>query len=178
MNKTTRNIISILLLLVLLPVHSQESHELRVKIDELISKWDEEALNLESYEGLSKFCLDKEYRYSTIDLLREIHHFDSVLYERALIAQQKSNDHEIKQLIKEIEKFEKKYSMNEFISFLRDECSARSDIEKHKEELKAEVAQNSYDSQVYLVELELQKYIHHITKRLDNIKMHVDHLIE
>ena len=178
MKRSISLIISIALLSISITLQAQESHTLRVKVDDLISKWDEEAINLASYEGLNKFCLNKEYRYETIDLLRDIHHYDSVLYERAVIAQQKSKDHEIKKLMKEIEKFEKKYSMNEFIEFLRDECYARNDLEKHREELKAEVGANSYDSQVYIVELELQKYINHITKRLDNIREHVDHLIE
>ncbi len=156
----------------------EDVKEIKKKIDELTYGWDLEAVNLESYEGLGKFCSNAEYRYSIIDMLNEIHHYDSVLYERAKKASEVSNDKELIKLIKDIEKFEEDYSMKDFISFLRDECNARKSVEKDSENLKAEVAEESYDEQVYLIELECTKYIKHITTRVDKIRDHVHHLVD
>lgn len=146
------------------------------KIDSLTYAWDEEEEELETYEGLIRFCTDVEYRNHKIELLNEIHHVDSVLYERAKIAAKRSKDHEIDKLIKEIEKFERKYSMRSFLQFLRAECKAEKSLEKESDELSTEFGSESYDGQVYLIEVEMQKYIKHITKRMDHIRKHVHHL--
>ena len=175
--KKINSILFLLFLVISLKSNAQQDTlSLGQTIDLLVNSWDEEAVMLESYTGLRQFCKDINYRTRIITLLQDIHHQDSVLYERAKIASKKTKDHEVFKLIEEIESFEKEYTMKEFIHFLHIECDAQSDLERHKKELKTEVAEESYDSKVYVLEVELRKYIHHITKRVDNIQVHVHHL--
>lgn len=177
-----KNIIYLFLSLFAFVAFAQEETEdaqaIREKIDELTFKWDNEAVTLQNYTGLTKFCQQKNYRYEIIDLLKNIHHYDSVLYERAAKAAQVSNDRELKKLMKDIESFEEEYSMKDFIHFMREDCEARNNIEKNSEELKASVAEESYDNQIYVIETELQKYVKHITKRVDKVREHVHHLVK
>jgi len=145
-------------------------------IEDLTFQWDLESDNLNSYDGLTKFCLDQEYRGEVIDMLNKIHHYDSVLYQRLVKAAHYNHDSEIEKTLKEISKFEDKYNMKSFIHFLHDECNARKEIENNAEETRNELAQNSYDAQVYVVETEINKFIKHVTKRVDHIRQHVHHL--
>jgi hypothetical protein len=154
----------------------EENASLGEQIDQITYSWDTEAEGLKSYDGLTKFCKDAAYRDNLISLLNEIHHFDSVLYDRALVASQRSSDKEIKKLIKEIEGFEDKYSMKSLIRFMSEECKAQRALDKEQEDLRTEMGEESYDNQVYIIELELRKYVKHVTKRIDNVRKHVHHL--
>lgn len=159
-------------------VFAQSNEEIREKVDEITFEWDNEAIVLNSYEGLTKFCRDNQYRYGIIDLLEEIHHYDSILYLKAKNALQVSNDRELKKLVKDIEKFEKKYSMKDFIDYMREDCRARAELERNDDDKKANIGAESYDTQVYIIETELQKYVRNITKSVDRIREHVHHLVE
>lgn len=145
-------------------------------INDLTYSWDLEATELNSYLGLSKFCLSQEYRTEITDLLNDIHHYDSVLYDRLVKASRFNKDKEIDKTLQEISDFEGEYGMKNFFSFLREECKDRNEIEKNAEDLKNDIGSQSYSGQVYLVETELNKYIKQITKRVDNIRKHVQHL--
>ena len=129
-----RSILSTYLIATALYLNAQSSDEqpqesLGQKIDDLTYSWDLESDNINSYEGLSKFCLDEEYRFEVIGLLNDIHHYDSVLYQRLLKANRASHGNkEIEKAIDDIKKFETDYSMKKFIHFLHDECNARNDI--------------------------------------------------
>ena len=109
-------------------------------------------------------------------MLKEIHHYDSVLLDRLNRASRFSKDKKITKVLKDIAAFEEDYSMNEFIAFLFDECQGIQEIEKNREDLEDEIGQESYDGKRYIIETELAKYIHHITKRVDVIRDHVHHL--
>ncbi len=157
--------------------YSQDAAEtIGQKVDRVTYAWDTEAEELEEYDGLMTFCKSAEYREKKISLLNEIHHLDSVLYERAKVAQTRSDDKEIKKLIKDIEKFEEEYSMKSFIHFLSEECKAQREIEHDSKDLRAEIGSESYDSQVYMIELDMQKFVKHITKRIDLVRKHVHRL--
>ncbi len=153
-----------------------EEESLGQMVDRLTYAWDEQEEELEYYDGLMNFCQNKEYRAQKIDLLNEIHHLDSILYARAKIAQKRSNDKEIDKLIHQIEKFESKYSMKSFLKFLQTECKAQKSLERENDELQTEFGSESYDGQIYLIEVEMQKYVKHITKRIDHIRKHVHKL--
>lgn len=164
-------------LFISLSVYSfSQSETLGQKIDQVTFDWDIKSVELNSYEGLSQFCIEKEYRGELIQLLNDIHHYDSVLYNRLLKASRISNDKAIDKAIKDIEKFEEDYSMRKFIHFLHEECKARNDIEKHAKDLKSEIGSESYSGQIYIIEIELNKYIKHITKRVDLVRKHAHHL--
>ncbi len=145
-------------------------------IDQATYTWDLEEKELETYEGLMEFCRNEDYRKSKIELLNEIHHLDSVLYKRALIASKRSKDKNIDHLIREIESFESEYNMRSMIKFLKDECKAQKELEKHSADLKTEFGSESYDGQIYLIEVELQNYVSHTTKRIDHIRKYVHKL--
>lgn len=164
--------------LISLAIYAQESDPVTIgaAVDKITASWDKESKTLNNYEGLSQFCDDQEYRNQIINLLNDIHHYDSALYKKLVAAQRRKHDKEIEKTLEEIAKFEEKYSMKGFIHFLHEECKSQKDIEKHSKESKNDIGENSYDGQIYIIETELNKYIKHITKRVDNIQKHVHHL--
>jgi len=171
-----QSIVFLFTLTLSISAYSQDDNTLGQTIDELTYQWDMEAKGLNNYQGLTDFCVNKEYRLGMIGLLNDIHHYDSVLYDRAVKAQRFKKSKEIDKLLKDISKFEEKYSMKSLIHFLHDECNARKAIEKDSDESKNDFGSNSYDGQIYIVETELNKFVKHITKRVDHIRKHVHHL--
>ncbi len=147
------------------------------QIDDLTYAWDVEAEKLSSYEGLIEFCQDKEYRFATINLFKEIHHLDSLLYDRLVTASRRgSHDHEIQKTLRDIEEFESKYTTKNFVHFLHEECMESEDLELHSDDLRKDTGVGSYDNRVYILEVELGRYVHHVTKKIDQIREHVHHL--
>ena len=153
-----------------------QEESLGESIDRITFSWDTESLGLTDYQGLTKFCKDVDYRNTIIDLMNEIHHYDSVLYDKAILAQSRSTDKEIEKLIKEIESFEGKYSPKNFVHFLKIECDSQKELEKNAEDLSTAMGEESVDGQIYVIEVELQRYVKHLTHRVDNIRKHVHHL--
>jgi len=157
---------------------AQETEEGRLdeKIDKITYKWDLEADKLSSYDGLTNLCTDENYRTEIFTLLEDIHHYDTILYNVLVDLSRRSNDREIDKTLKDIKKFEEEYDMQNFISYMRDECKALIEIEKNAEDTRNEVGYSSYSSQVYMLETELVKYVRHVTNRVDKIRQHVHHL--
>ncbi len=146
-------------------------------IKDLTFQWDNEALSLADYQGLQQFCRDAEYRNSIVKLLKDMHHYDSVLYKRLSKAARFGNaDKEVKKTLSDIEEFESEYDVRNFLVFLKDECNSARDLERNRDDLEDEIGENSYDEQRYILELELQKFIKSTTKRADLIVKHVEHL--
>lgn len=146
-------------------------------LDELTLLWDVESLELKTYQGLRKFCRSSAYRHSITEMLESMHHYDSLLYDMAIEASKQKHAH-MKHLIHELESFEKHYGVKQFISHLKEECVAQSELEKHKKDYKKDNGDESYDSKVYVVELELKKYVKHLTHRIDRLDKHVHHLMK
>ncbi|MEM6643434.1 MAG: hypothetical protein AAF616_10675 [Bacteroidota bacterium] len=146
------------------------------KIDQLTYAWDLEADKLASYNGLQNLCADAEYREEVFGLLKEIHHYDTVLYEVLKKLSRTSKDKEIQKTMKDIKKFEREYDTKSFIKYMRKECSAMLEIEADADDTKNEVGYTSYSSQVYLLETELIKYVKQVTRRVDKIRAHVHDL--
>jgi hypothetical protein len=155
---------------------AQDKETLGKKIDEITFAWDLEQDKLDEYDGMLKFCGDKTYRLEVIALLHDIHHYDSVLIERLQKAVRFSKNKEIEKTLQDIEKFEAEYSMKEFVKFLFDECQGIYELEKNKNDLQDEIGEESYGGRKYVLETELARYIHHITKKVDLIRDHVHHL--
>lgn len=145
-------------------------------IDAVTYDWDLEADKLATYEGLLFVCANQEYRSKVISLLNDIHHLDSVLYDVLLKVSKTTSDKEVKRTLKEIKKFEEEYTTKGFIHFMNSECKAAKEIERDAETTKNQVGINSYSGQVYILETELFKYVHHVTQRVDKIRLHVHHL--
>lgn len=155
---------------------SEEEGRLDEKIDAITYDWDLEADKLTSYEGLTNLCNNESYRVKIFTLLKDIHHYDTVLYNVLVDLSKKSSDKEIEKTLKEIKKFEEEYGLENFVQFMSQECKAMIDIEKHADETRNEVGYTSYSSQVYMLETELFKYVSHVTDRVDKIRQHVHHL--
>ena len=165
------------LTLVTTSIFSQEEEgRLDDKIDELTYRWDLEADKLSSYEGLTNLCADDSYRHRIFSLLRDIHHYDTILYDVLTDLSKKKHSKEVNKTLRDIKKFEEEYDMRSFIHFMSEECKAMIDIEKNAENTRNEVGYTSYSSQVYLLETELYKYVKHVTHRVDKIREHVHHL--
>ena len=143
---------------------------LGAKIEELTTKWDEEAEGLSTYKGLTQFCLKADYRGEMIETLKGIHHYDSVLYEEISKKARFGGNNEMKKTLKDIAKLEDGYSIHDFLVFLQEECNARKAIEKN-----ARKTGKNKDSEAYILETELGKYVKQITKRIDVVREHVHH---
>lgn len=163
-------------LMIVASVRAQSTIEV---FDELTYKWDLEAEKLSTYEGLLEFCGNDDYRYSTIDILKSIHHYDSLLYKSLQQARRRDrHNHNINKTIKEIENFERNYTTKNFIHFLHGDCNKSTDLEKHSSELRKDSGEGSYDNQVYVLEVELGRYVHHVTKKVDHIRSLTHHLYD
>ena len=169
-------VLAILLMMVAFATMSQSTIE---AMDELTYKWDLEAETLSTYEGLLEFCVNEDYRFSTIDILKGIHHYDSILYTNLQKAHRKDrHNHQINKTIKQIENFEREYTTKNFIHFLHGDCNKSVDLEQHSSELRKDSGEGSYDNQVYVLEVELGRYVHHITKKVDQIRNLTHHLYD
>ena len=146
-------------------------------LDQLTLLWDVESIELKTYQGLRKFCRSTAYRNSITEMLESMHHYDSMLYDMAIEASKQKHAH-MKHLIHELESFEKHFSVKQFLNHLKEECGEQSNLERHKKDYKKDNGDESYDSKVYVVELELKKYVKHLTHRIDRLDKHVHHLIK
>ena len=179
MKSSVKILTEVVFLFMVISVFSQEESErLDEKIDDLTYSWDLEADKLSSYEGLTNLCSDEDYRSEIFQLLKDIHHYDTILYNTLKDISRRNSNKEIVRTLRDIRKFEEGYDMKNFIYFMREECKAMIDIEKNADDTRNEVSFTSYSGQVYILETELFKYVNHITRRVDKIREHVHHLSE
>lgn len=141
-------------------------------IDNLTVRWDETAIKMKNYQGIQEFCLSQNYQDVTMQLLDEIHHWDTTLY---FIVQEKfdtDQDKEAKATLEDIEKLETEYSTINFKAFVQSECDQLKIIE---ESFDSETVKK-YEKDIRSFERELVKYINSITYRIDIIDEHIHHL--
>lgn len=150
----------------------QKSETISKTIDELTVKWDSEAVKLEKYEGLSKYCKDRTYRIEMVRLLNKIHHYDTVLYQTVKQKYTNDSNEEAKATLDDIEHVEEKYTTKNFLDFLHKECNKFNDVEKNY----GAQGGKKYLKEVSILEKEASKYIDAITVRIDLIDEHVHHL--
>ncbi len=154
--------------------NQQEKESLEKEFDGVAQEWHTLSRMIDNYEGLTEYCRSHEFKNQVITSIMKIHHFDSLIIDK-LRAPSFVHDNvkEEKKTLESIEEFESKYRISSFIKHLQDECDARHDIEKNRKKTANEIGSESYSGQVYLVEIELYKYIHHIDKRLEHIEKHL-----
>lgn len=165
--------LAILLLFIcsLTAVGQQETNIVQV-IDALTVQWDETAISLKDYQGIQNFCSSEKDRTETLDLLDQIHHWDTTLY---FIVQEKyegSKDAEAEATLEDIEKLETEYSTENFKAFILNECTMLKEIDDTFD--KKTVKQ--YEKDIKKFEKELVKYLNSITYRIDIIDEHIHHL--
>ena len=151
-----------------------EKKSLEKEFDEVAQQWHDISKIIDNYEGLAEYCKSPNFKNQVLLSLRRIHHFDSLIMDKIQSPSfVHENEKEEKKTLKSIEEFESEYRIPSFLEHLQDECDARHDIEKNRKNTANEIGSESYSGQVYLVELELYKYIHHIDKRLEHIEKHL-----
>ena len=152
----------------------EEKESLEEEFDTVANEWYVLSKVIDNYKGLAEYCGSSELKGQVITSIRKIHHFDSLIMDKINSPSfVHENAREERKTLKSIEEFEGEYRIPNFLEHLNDECNARHDIEKDREKLANEIGAKSYSGQVYLIELELYKYIHHIDKRLDHIEKHL-----
>lgn len=167
-----RKSIYILLITLCFSASAQQKVDIVKIIDALTVQWDETAIALKDYQGIQNFCSTEDYRLETIELLDEIHHWDTTLY---FIVQEKyegSQDKEAAATLADIEKLETEYSTQNFKAFILDECTMVKEIDDtfDKKTIK------QYEKDIKTFEKELVKYLNSITYRIDIIDEHIHHL--
>lgn len=154
-------------------LHAQERDEtITEAVDRLTQKWDKEAEVLQTYNGMREYCKNRQHRANTIDLVREIHHYDSVLYQTVKQKFDQNKDPEAEATLKDIKRLEEEYSTKGFLEFLHRECGTFNEIENNYGRSRGK----KYDKEVAKMEKELSKYVSQITLQIDNIDEHVHHL--
>ena len=166
-----KSLTTLLLVLSFFVSQAQET-EIAKTIDALTIKWDKEAVELESYAGLGKFCSESRYRKEVISLLDEIHHYDTLLYGIVNRKFDANADAEAKATIDDINTLEVEYTTQAFKKFIHQECNSYNEIEKNLGAAKGK----KYEKEVDKLEKELIKYVEEVTKRIDLIDEHMHHL--
>ena len=133
---------------------------------------------MKGYEGISSYCRNVEFRSSVNDLIKEVHHYDSLILDKINdpVASLSMDYREQGKTYKDILKLETEYSSKAFVQHMREACSFRRDIEKNKERLKGGVGTESYDAQILILETETQRYLKHIDKLVSKVDDHLHFL--
>lgn len=165
---------SVICFFITLCAFTQEQESEVVKaIDDLTIRWDNEAITLQTYEGLGKFCGNSQYRKQVIKMLDEIHHYDTLLYGIVTGKLAKNNqDKEAKSTLDDIQTLEVDYTTKSFKRFIHQECNTYNEIERNLGRAKGP----EYEQEVATLNGELKKYVVEITKQIDLIDEHVHHL--
>jgi hypothetical protein len=150
---------------------AQNEDQILIEADDLRYQWDDEALILESFEGMERYCDEKKYRAEITDLLNTIHHYDTLLYNIVLEKYDEEEDLQAKEALTDILTVESEYTTPNFVQFLSVECGKVKTIEKHLRKIG-----NHTDSEIERLEKELVRYIDAVTERIDLIDENVHHL--
>ncbi|WP_456461966.1 hypothetical protein [Reichenbachiella sp.] len=143
-------------------------------VDELRTTWDIEALKMEKYDGMREYCHSKPYRNKILDLLDQIHHYDTTLYYTVSDKYDVSSDPEAKETLADIMTLETVYTNPNFVAFLKKECEKVIHIEKNM----AKKDSGGFDKDISALEEELIEYIDAVTERVDLVDEHIHHLKE
>ena len=146
------------------------------KFDELSYRWDQISETLEEYEGLSYYCQNDDFRNEVVDVLKNIHHYDTLIYNRLVELSYYDTDKEIKKTIKQIEEFESEYDIKAFVHHLSIECKERREVEREKKNTLGNIGAESYSGQALNVQNATQRYMKHVTYLVDHIRKHIHHL--
>lgn len=170
-------IIAVLCLSALLLCSSHvRAQSLLASLDQTTFNWDLLSSELQTYEGLKKYCNDDEFKKEVLNTLENLHHYDTIIYNVLVKKFRVHKTKEIEKTLEEIKLFETEYSPEKFIYFLGKECKEERYIEHHKKETIHEIGAESYDGQIAILENQLFRYVKHVTKIVDHIKDNAHHL--
>jgi len=152
----------------------KKSNDIIFIVDELRTAWDIEALKIESYDGMKEYCHSKPYRKNVLDLLKQIHHYDTTLYYTVTDKYDTNADLAAKETLDDIMTLETEYTNPKFVKFLKAECEKVIHIEKNM----AKKDSGGFDKDIAALETELIQYIDAVTERVDLVDEHIHHLKE
>lgn len=161
-----------------LTAYGQEEYDinLAIEFDMVDADWHALAKTMNNYEGFQEYCENPQFKKQVEEALLNIHYLDSLILNKLTDYTYIMDEKERASSLKEISKFETKYSVKRFTKTLKEECHERHNIEHNKKKTKKEFGINSYDGQKLVLEVELQSYINHITKLVDHIDRHAHHI--
>lgn len=157
---------------------AQMATNIEEDFDFLTAEWLDVSGELKTYGGLERFCTSADFREKSIDILSLLHQYDSLVLEILLDPSYdlEISHREYKHTIKDIQKFEEEFSIQDFIAFLKKNCRTWKDLERNREDLMKASGAYSYDGQRLVLETQLRKFLKHIDKKIIAIDDHV-HLI-
>ena len=163
-----------ILIIIFLPflLRAQDEISISAKVDTLTANWDREAEVLKSYEGMRDICKSYQHRTNTVNLIKEIHHYDSILYSTVKLKFDTNKDAEAKATLSDIKKLEDEYTTKGFLDFIHKECSTFNMIENNY----GRYGGKPYEKQKAKMEKELKKYVLEITEQIDVVDEHIHHL--
>ena len=142
-------------------------------VDQLTVEWNQDANGMRTFAGMKEYCKSRELRDRMIKLIKEIHHYDSLLYSSVRQKYDDSKDMEAFATLQDIKKLEQEYTTASFLDFLHSECRTINDIERNFSYGKEG---KSYTREVTKMEKELVKYVDEITFQIDIIGQHIYHI--
>ena len=134
--------------------------------DNTYIQWESMSPQLEKYETMKQYCRDWKFRKSVQDLMLLIHHYDTLILKEI-------ENHKIfnsKKISHKIQRFEIKYSSQNFIAHLDQECHDQKVIELERGETSKDFGEYSYDAMRYVVDTEIYQYVHHLSNKLAEMK--------
>ena len=151
---------------------AQDSQSITEKVDGLTAQWDEEAKVLKTYNGMRDICKNYSHRMATVSLIKEIHHYDSLLYSTVKGKFDANKDPEAKATLNDIKKLEEEYTTKGFLDFIHKECNTFNTIENNF----GRYGGKPYEKEKAKMEKELKKYVDEITQQIDIVDEHIHHL--
>ncbi len=150
------------------------------RFDVLAGDWLEMSGRLKTYQGIQDFCATGPLRLELFHLLKEVHHYDSLILFSINDQQDylSWNPKEEKKTFKDINELETEFSQTQFIAHMRETCAFKKEIETHKNELKNGIGVESYDGKILLLETQIRRYLGKIDKlvlKMDD-HLHVLHI--
>ncbi|MEP1035560.1 hypothetical protein [Ekhidna sp.] len=156
-------------------VDLSEPYRVEKKIIVLSANLDVEMMALSRYRNLKIFCNDDSYRRTIFSLLDQIHEYHDMLEADLQSTTYNHSKHTITRILKHMDRLDSKFNSDDFTEFFSDQCSFQSRIEKYSDHYKAGFATHSYGGKVYAQEVVMYRYLKRLTRRVKNIKKHVEH---
>ncbi len=155
--------------------NTNDPYLIEKKVLTLSSSLHLEMMALSEYRNLKRFCNDDLYRQSIFTLLNQMHRYHDLLEQDLLANNYPHSKGTIKKILKHMENLDEKYHSEEFLNFFREQCSFASKIEKNSDHYRAGFSTHSYGAKVYAQEVVMYRYMKQLTKKVKNIKKHVEH---
>ncbi len=140
-------------------------------MDYLRGDWDAKVSFIRTLEDLRNLCRNRDFRVDLIELLDEIHHYDTTLYNTVIAKYSHNSDPEAKATLEDIETLELDYTTRSFKGFVHHECNEYNFVKNNFSK-----SDPGYAEEKNRIEIELNKYVSAITWQVDVIDEHAHHL--